>query len=475
MTELTIKMTVYNKLKIAILSILASQQMYAMNVDPIQIQSTAGELLYAEINFRQSNINEPIDVSLATAEDLMSIGASHRPPGHLNFFTRRNGNGTGVITITSSRPLTESELNIVVKIKEGNATRLQHIRTPLKRSTPAPLATTQRSNEQALTPVMIVNEQDIALNLPVSTHYQVETPKAIERNAFEAPLTIQRSAPPALNQQQVTVVQTAPSRSTTPSNTVVNTTPEQQVSNSTTPKTTTTTSSVTVAQQSADPLVQKFAAEQRAKQAAQAKPESPASKAAQTATTKAKPSVTAPNKTQHVVQSNESLWAIASRIAGENNQPVAKVMQQIKANNEHAFIQGDANRLRRGAILNLQTQAGTKAQKKATIPVPEQATAAQSGKAKYRLNQAEMSLVAENQQDSTHGSAKKNTQSTQTSGDLSLKVMTSREKTVKLQKNVTELELALRQKDHRIQLLNARLAELQQQLQKQQAANKPKH
>ncbi|MEZ7923913.1 MAG: hypothetical protein QMB80_11255, partial [Acinetobacter towneri] len=124
MTELTIKMTVYNKLKIAILSILASQQMYAMNVDPIQIQSTAGELLYAEINFRQSNINEPIDVSLATAEDLMSIGASHRPPGHLNFFTRRNGNGTGVITITSSRPLTESELNIVVKIKEGNATRL---------------------------------------------------------------------------------------------------------------------------------------------------------------------------------------------------------------------------------------------------------------------------------------------------------------------------------------------------------------
>lgn len=65
MTELTIKMTVYNKLKIAILSILASQQMYAMNVDPVKIQSTTGELLYAEINFRQSNVNEAIDVSLA--------------------------------------------------------------------------------------------------------------------------------------------------------------------------------------------------------------------------------------------------------------------------------------------------------------------------------------------------------------------------------------------------------------------------
>ncbi|HHW53020.1 MAG TPA: hypothetical protein GXX13_07570 [Acinetobacter towneri] len=479
MTELTIKMTVYNKLKIAILSILASQQMYAMNVDPIQIQSTTGELLYAEINFRQSNVNEAIDVSLATAEDLMSIGASHRPPGHLNFFTRRNSNGTGVITITSSRPLTESELNIVVKIKEGNATRLQHIRTPLKRSAPAPLAAMQRSNEQALTPVMIVNEQDIALNLPVSANYQVETPKAIEQQTFEAPLTIKRNTPPALNHQTVTVVQTAPSRSAASENTTV-ITPKvapAQTNNNPTPTASTATTSVT-AQQSADPLVQKFAEQQRTKQLAQTQPAAATKKPAQIAATQAKPSpVTAKPtvNTQHVVQSNESLWAIASRIAGENNRPVAEVMQQIKANNEHAFIQGDANRLRRGATLNLHAQANSKPEKKAAIPQPETASASQSGKAKYRLNQAEMSLVAENQQDSTHGSAKKNTQSTQTSGDLSLKVMTSREKTVKLQRNVTELELALRQKDHRIQLLNARLAELQQQLQKQQAANKPKH
>lgn len=479
MTELTIKMTVYNKLKIAILSILASQQMYAMNVDPIQIQSTAGELLYAEINFRQSNVNEAIDVSLATPEDLMSIGASHRPPGHLNFFTRRNSNGTGVITITSSRPLTESELNIVVKIKEGNATHLQHIHTPLKRSSPAPLAAMQRSNEQALTPIMIVNEQDIALNLPVSATYQAETPKAIEQQAFEAPLTIQRKTPPVLNHQAVTVIQTVPSRSAASENTnvVASKTAPAQTNNYPTPTTSTATTSAT-AHQSADPLVQKFAEQQRTNQLTQTQPAAAAKKPTQTAAAQAKPNpVTAKPvlNNQHVVQSNESLWTIASRIAVENNRPVAEVMQQIKANNEHAFIQGDANRLRRGATLNLHAQTGTKPEKKAGIPKPETASAPQSGKAKYRLNQAEMSLVAENQQDSSHGSAKKNTQSTQTSGDLSLKVMTSREKTVKLQRNVTELELALRQKDHRIQLLNARLAELQQQLQKQQAANKPKH
>ena len=63
----------------------------------------------------------------------------------------------------------------------------------------------------------------------------------------------------------------------------------------------------------------------------------------------------------------------------------------------------------------------------------------------------------------------------QTSNDLSLKVMTSREKTVKLQSDVTQLEMGLRHKDHRIQLLNARLAQLQQQLKAQQVEKKPTH
>ncbi len=35
------------------------------------------------------------------------------------------------ITITSSRPLTDAELNIIVKIQEGNAIRLQHIKNTL--------------------------------------------------------------------------------------------------------------------------------------------------------------------------------------------------------------------------------------------------------------------------------------------------------------------------------------------------------
>ena len=87
-----------------------------------------------------------------------------------------------------------------------------------------------------------------------------------------------------------------------------------------------------------------------------------------------------------------------------------------------------------------------------------------------------MSLVAESNQDSAQGALKEKTSQNLTSSELSSKVMTAREKTVKLQKNVSQLSLALKQKDQRIELLNARLALLQQQLQQQQRqTKKPVH
>lgn len=526
MTELTIKMTVYNKLKLAILAIVASQNIYAINVDPVQIQSAPGELLYAEMTFRQSDINLPIEVSLASPEDLLSIGASHQPPGHLNFFTRRSNNGTGVITITSSRPMTERELNIIVKIKEGNAARLQHIRTPLQAKTDL-LKASLKQNERPLAPVVVVSEKDIALNLPVSSHYSTAASAASNKPpVLEKPLALQRTAPPVLSNISIPKTAFAPAVMTSspaiqaqaiapvlkseavtapdiqaPVKTAAALSDSAKTSQATlaspapaAASTTNKPTSTIPANQSAsapnkanmqkaveshsdhqtassDPLVKKFAEEQARKSTGSANPvKTPAP-----VTTKASPVKATPNQTQptYVVQSNESLWGIASRIAQQQQRPVNEVMQQIKKDNEHAFIGGNANRLRKGAALNLNTTHPTPAPIKVTAAKQTELPSKPTGKTKYRLNQAEMSLVAENQRDSGQVSANQNTERNQTSKELSLKVMTAREKTVKLQRNVTELELALNQKDHRIQLLNARLAQLQQQLKAQQADKKP--
>ena len=494
-TELKIKMTAYNKLKIAILAIIASQNIYAITIDPIQIQSAPGELLYAEMNFRQADPTAQIQASLATPDDITTLGVVHQPPGHLNFFTRRDGAGNGVITITSSRPLTEAELNIIIKIQEGKATRLQHIKTPLARST-ASNKTRSSTNEKALNPISIVSEKEIALQLPESTQYQIEKQKIVSSQPFEAPLTLQQAAPPRLN-TTVSAQANVPQPQTLSTNQVIAN--KAATDKTTTDKITTdkkdtlTTQKNTVSASvkspqphtSADPLVRKYA-ETSAQDVAFKRvipSKQSADKALEQSTVKPKIQASkptgqpahAPQNNQHVVQSNESLWAIASRVATAQNRPINEVMKQIQANNQHAFIQGDINRLRRGAALNLNSNLGAKEKFKVSTKIQAKIPQHQSGKAKYRLNQAEMSLVAEKEQDSASGSAKNNTEMNQTSNELSLKVMTSREKTVKLQSDVTQLEMGLRHKDHRIQLLNARLAQLQQQLKAQQVEKKPTH
>ncbi|WP_180115894.1 hypothetical protein [Acinetobacter sp. YH12140] len=471
-------MTVYNKLKIAILAVIASQNIQAISIDPVQVQSAPGELLYAEIHFRHSNTSVPLSASLATAEDLLSMGTGHQPPGHLNFFTRRDGAGNGVITITSSRPVTDAELNFIVNIKEGNASRLQQIRTPLKRN-PTTSNANQTANERALVPVVIVNEKEIALNLPVSTLYTAKAPVAAEQ-----PLLLSTKAPPKLAQlatstpvaiEPVTHVQ---NYSVTPAEQHSGSTSsgaETSISQVTKTNSTGSVSSEMQATQtetastarSQDPLAQKFAAEQAAQK--RENPTIPAQKASTPKPTSTAAASTATPAAKYVVRSNESLWGIASRIATEQNRPVSEVMQQIKNSNEHAFIQGDVNRLRRAAALNLHGMQQAKQPVKVSAAELAKVPSKQSGKTKYRLNQAEMSLVAEKAQDSAQSSANSAAEKNKTSKELSLKVMTSREKTVKLQRNVTQLELALNQKDHRIQLLNARLAQLQQQLKAQQA------
>ena len=473
-------MTVYNKLKIAILAIISSQT-FAITIDPIQVQSGSGDLLYAEMKFRHSDPNARIEVGLAEADDLMSMGVSHQPPGHLNFFTRRSGDGSGVIVITSSRPVVDSELNILLKVKEGSATHIQQVKTVLKRNRPV-VEPISSGTEKALIPQVIVSEKDIQLNLPNSAQYQVinTTPVPVS-TPQKSNTSVQLNAPVAISITPSNITPLVTQKSTPP--------PMHSVTATSSEKSNATGFSPQVAPitiPTPQPTVQpetKVAVEQVApipEQKQETQKQNPQVEEKATTTNKQSNNQTASNKTtkantadKHVVQANESLWKIASRIAVQNNQSVPEVMHQIKANNEHAFIQGDINRIRRGVALNLSPSAQTAAKntKKQKVIVPP-TNQKQSGKAKYRLGQDEMSLVADNSLDAAHGKSKKDHLQNQTNAELSTKVMTSREKTVKLQKNVSELALALQQKDQRIQLLNAKLAQLQQQLQQQNRSKK---
>lgn len=450
-------MTVYNKLKIAIFTIMSSPSLYAITLDPIQIQSAPGDLLYAEMNFQQADPNATLQVSLATPEDLSALGVTHQPPGNLNFYTRQNGQGSGVIVITSSRPVIDPELNIVVKISEGSATRLQHIKTVIK---PSVIKKTE-NNESTLSPQLIVNEKDIALNLPESTRYTSSAPALATTNSnSEQNLNIKSGTVPPIN--------------TNSSAPLSENSSVQQIVTSTIPDQAATKNQITSAINKSDA---NNSPKTPVKKLAVQKKSVPSKNLSQNAAKKQtlSPSRGPVTSGKYVVQHNESLWSIANRIAAKTKQPVAKVMHDIQKQNQHAFIQGDVNRLRQGIALKLAHTPISKTQQNKSKTEITHTAKSPSGKAKYRLQQAEMSIVAENSQNSTHGSAKKSTQQSQNNTELAVKVMTKREKNVTLQRNVTKLNQTLRLKDQRIQLLNARLAELQQQLQAQQNTHKQKH
>ena len=94
---------------------MSSPSIYAITLDPIQIQSAPGDLLYAEMNFQQADPNATLQVSLATPEDLSALGVTHQPPEILILYTPKRSR-LRVIVITSSRPVIDPELNIVVKL-----------------------------------------------------------------------------------------------------------------------------------------------------------------------------------------------------------------------------------------------------------------------------------------------------------------------------------------------------------------------
>ena len=515
LSEQWIEMPVYNKLKIAILAIITTPTAYALTLDPIEVQSGAGNLLYAEMKFHNADPNARIEASLAESNDLIRLGIGHQPPGHLNFFTRKSSDGSGVIVITSSRPMVESELNILIKIKEGNATHIQQIKTRLNR----PAVTAQKAQitnkETSLIPQTVVSDKDIALNLPMSAQYNVAPSLASKvsgtsesrttapntsyasSNTIGVPLAINVSPVPLLNNQtaaqiapvQINTVQIATNKTANTTNSAVSKSYEQPTIAMVQSLPSTLTISETVRPASAQPAPATPTSLPKQELAATPEPAKPVPEfkaepqAAASETAKATPQVqpeikTAPtpvSERAHVVQNNESLWKIASRVATQTNQSIPEVMQQIKANNEHAFIGGNINRIRRGAALNLAATNTTTPKAVKGRPMNARSGQPQSGKEKYKLSQAEMKLVAESKQDSAQGAAKEKSSKNQTNPELSSKVMTARQKTVKLQQNVSQLTLAIQQKDQRIQLLNARLAQLQQQLQKKNQANKPAH
>lgn len=173
-------MTAYNKLASALIFCFAAQSGYALTFNAAQVESTQGQLLYVEIPYTNASNNSSIQASLANPDDLVRMGASQQDLSGLNFFVRRTGNNSGVIVITSSQPISNKNINLILKVQDADGAHLQQIQRNLD-GTPSNTATLNKTTpianlnastqERVLIPKQVVSEKDIALNLPESTLY----------------------------------------------------------------------------------------------------------------------------------------------------------------------------------------------------------------------------------------------------------------------------------------------------------------
>lgn len=491
---------------------------HALTLDPVNIDSSRGEPLYAEIPFRQAQSKKSINVSIAQPFESGEVAVLNEAEyAHYNFYVRQNADGNGVIVITSSRAINSNVIDLTLKIEDAGQTRIQQVRGSL----PSRIDRLKSSlNKTVLKPRYVTNDQYLKLNLPEVSNLPEENQLRVANVA--PPMMQKKSNTPEPSKSDNSAVVSAPSISSAPT---------QQVARQTNTSTKASTPSTAVAQSNPQPVrkdksttttaapspkgelninvtrrdasqsapkaepvkVEKTAtpvAQPAAKVTASSKPTTQPSEPklvaekAKTKTTTAKKvqkqsaSTTTNAKEKHQVQANESLWGIANQISKQENIPIQQVMNQIQKHNKHAFINGNPNQLKQGAILSLdyQYQATTPKPKATTLSTPPKkpeattaSTASLAAKKAEKQSQAHMSIVAGDSKGTTQGSKAKGIDK-KVANELTVRVRQARQSALGLQNNVRQLDRDLVAKEKRIALLNARLAELEQQLKKRQAS-----
>ena len=364
-------MPVSHQLQMAILASITSHNIYALSFDPVEVQSSTGNLLYAEMKFRNADRNAKIEASLAEADDLLDLGLQSQTPDHFNFFTRKSGDGTGVIVMTSTHPMIKSEQSILVKIMHGNAIHIQQIKTHFSGAHAA--IESASSHEKILQPHIIGTEQEIALNLPRSALF-----KRHPASTFSMSTTTSNSSLSTAPSTAATVL-LINSGAVPPLRSILNTAtiatqdhlrthagaaqhlqnPMMTSARSAAPTSATLAQLIPI-QVSLNMAPSPFLPTQssqmqhsenqlayRNKHTMQPHntPSHLEKKSAKTSSFPAR---------VHIVQAKESLWKIAVKVAAQSNhQPIPQRMQKIKADNPQAFIAADINRIRLGAALKL--------------------------------------------------------------------------------------------------------------------------
>lgn len=441
----------------------------ALILEPIKIDSSQGDPLYAEIPFHQANSQAPLQVSIAQPFEIgIAQATSPSKLAHFNFYVRQNNQGNGVIVITSNQPINDKNLSLLLKINDSGQVHIQQLRQSL----PTRIQRLESSlQEKALQPRIVTDETALALNLPTASNVASQGQSLVIQKVNPPPLKMAQNTAAASTPSQITVVAPAAQAQATAniSPTLSQPVTPQKILNATNAEITSNNLSISITRRLPNepaPLPTYAQQNTPSLETASLKPvdtakDLPAPKEAK--------AIAPTANNSHTVMANESLWAIASQIAKTENLAIQDVMKDIHAQNEHAFIHGNANRLKQGAVLNIPSEykapirtENTKQQAQAKQPVSN--TTAQAAPTAQKQNQAHMSIVSNDTKGAIQGTNKAGQSTSAQQNELTVQLKKERQSALSLQNSVRQLDQQLQQKETRISLLNAKLAELEQQL-----------
>lgn len=447
-------------------NIFFAEQAFALSVHPLQVKSALGEPFRAQIVITDIAGVDPatIKASLANDSEFIQLGINKRRLANdLNFNTSITSPERGVITVTSDRPLNDPYIEFVVHIGFGNNVRLQQVTAlvdpPLTRIQP----------ETLNLPVQQIQVAE-ASSTPTPAAVQPADPNIVKVTSSVTsrtiPLVPNHSAPPPMAESNNETAETPLAK-------------DPQATKQDTPL---IPSSNTPPPMSIPPIDTTQAGQNTP--AAQAPVVAPDSAPLPD---KAPPEPAAPTeKNSYKVKRNDSLWAIATRVQKETNQPVTVIMHSIQQMNKSAFIHGNPNHIKNGATIILPNQQDIQEAPKAEsqsaavesddvesnkapiLRTPNQQ--AKTAKTPYirrgNLPDAKMTLVAPTLEGTAQGSAneKLSEEKTRKLTQLNLKITSARQRNMTLSQEITELEAKIKANDQKLALRNARLAELMQRL-----------
>lgn len=142
-------------------SLLLPSLSHALTVGRLDVRSALGEPFYAELVISDLGTSDAknIQASLAGDSDFKQLGLQRNVYGSgLQISQRTDAQGRVIVSVRGNQPLTDPFLDVVVKIKDGRNTRLQHLTALVdipknRQNNPSPTLPETSFSVLAVTPV----------------------------------------------------------------------------------------------------------------------------------------------------------------------------------------------------------------------------------------------------------------------------------------------------------------------------------